>query len=196
MVKGCDEQMLEGGCFVPLTRNEFEEDYAKKSGVSVEWLHQHDQHGCVCSCGEEGCQGWQMKGNIMEIKKLYSFCDWRGDLTPLEFSDLPFVPQRLFIVKNVEKGIKRGEHAHHKTRQFLICIRGEIKVVTHNGIKYDETVLIEGQTALIEPYHWDWQEFLTGDDILLVVCSTPFDLNDYILNFNSFLEISRRDGKK
>jgi hypothetical protein len=127
----------------------------------------------------------------MEIKKLNAFHDSRGDLTPLEFSDLPFTPQRLFIVKNVEKGIKRGEHAHHKTRQFLICLKGIIKVVAHNGIAYNERILSEGSSTLIETYHWDYQEFLTGNDILLVICSTPFDLKDYILDFDEFLEITK-----
>lgn len=127
----------------------------------------------------------------MEIKQVHSFFDRRGDLTPLEFSDLPFTPQRLFIVKNCEKGIKRGEHAHHKTKQFLICLKGEIKVVTHDGIRYDEGILKEGYSTLIETYQWDYQEFLTGNDILIVVCSTPFDLKDYILDFNTFKEIMK-----
>lgn len=127
----------------------------------------------------------------MEIKKLNAFYDKRGDLTPLEFSDLPFTPQRLFIVKNVEKNIKRGEHAHHKTRQYLICLKGIIKVVTHDGRAYDEAILSEGYTTLIEAYHWDYQEFLTGNDTLLVICSTPYDKKDYILNFDQFLKITK-----
>ncbi len=131
----------------------------------------------------------------MDKSSLKSFRDDRGDLTPLEFSDLPFLAQRLFVVKNCKTGIKRGEHAHYKTRQFLMCLKGRIKVVTHDGIKYDEEIITEGETTLIEPYHWDWQEFLTGNDVLLVVCSTPFDIHDYILNFERFLEITkeRRD---
>jgi len=127
----------------------------------------------------------------MEIKKLYSFYDWRGDLTPLEFYDLPFTPKRLFIVKNCEKGIRRGEHAHHKTQQLLICLKGEIKVVTHNGKSKEVGILKEGCTTLIKAYHWDYQEFLSGDDVLLVVCSTPFDIKDYILNFDDFLRITK-----
>lgn len=127
----------------------------------------------------------------MEIKKLNAFHDERGDLTPLEFSDLPFTPQRLFIVKNVEKGIERGKHAHHKTRQFLICLKGIIKVVTHDGIAYDEGLLSEGYATLIETYHWDWQEFLTGDDTLLVICSTSYNMKDYIFNWDKFLKITK-----
>ena len=127
----------------------------------------------------------------MEIEKLEAFLDKRGDLTPLEFSDLPFSPKRIFVVKNVERGLRRGEHAHKKTKQFLICLKGAIKVVTHNGESYDEGILTEGYSTFIETYHWDWQEFLTGNDILLIVCSTPYNENDYIFSFIKFLKITR-----
>lgn len=127
----------------------------------------------------------------MEIKRLYSFKDDRGDLTPLELFNLPFDAQRIFIVKNCKKGIKRGEHAHYKTQQFLICLKGEIKVITHNGESFDEGLLKEGDCTLIKAYHWDYQVFLTGNDVLLAICSTPFDLNDYILDFNEFLKITK-----
>ena len=130
----------------------------------------------------------------MEIKHIHSFGDWRGDLTPLEFSDLPFTPKRLFIVKNCGVGMRRGEHAHYTTQQLLICLKGEIKVVTHNGKKKDEGILKEGHSTLIESYHWDYQEFLTGEDILLVICSTLFNLDDYILDFDKFKEIVK--GRK
>jgi hypothetical protein len=43
-----------------MTKDEFEQMYAEKSGVSVEWLHEHDRIGLPCSCGEGGCEGWQM----------------------------------------------------------------------------------------------------------------------------------------
>ena len=127
----------------------------------------------------------------MEIKDLKNFRDLRGDLTPIEFNDLPFIPQRLFIVKNCQPGIKRGEHAHYKTRQYLICLKGCIKVVTHNGDVWADQTLREGQATLIEALNWDYQEFLTGNDILLVICSTSFDLDDYILDFEEFKHIVR-----
>lgn len=127
----------------------------------------------------------------MEIKKFKVFEDERGDLTPIEFSDLPFIPQRIFIVKNCEKGIKRGGHAHHKTQQLLICLKGSIKAVTHDGVIESTGILNEGDTAFIDTYQWDYQEFLTGNDVLLVLCSTPFNIDDYILNYEDFLRIAR-----
>lgn len=129
---------------------------------------------------------------MMEIKKLRAFWDMRGDLTPLEFKDLPFLPQRLFIVKNSPAGTRRGEHAHYKTMQYLICLKGEIRVVIHNGQTWDKRIITEGETVLIDKLHWDYQEFLTGKDVLLVICNTSFNQEDYISNFDTFLKITRK----
>lgn len=37
----------------------FEEAYAKRSGVTVEWLRQH-RIALPCQCGEPDCEGWAM----------------------------------------------------------------------------------------------------------------------------------------
>ncbi|MDP2720242.1 MAG: hypothetical protein Q8P44_10565, partial [Dehalococcoidia bacterium] len=39
---------------------EFEEGYAERSGVTVEWLHENGLFPVPCKCGEEGCKGFQM----------------------------------------------------------------------------------------------------------------------------------------
>jgi len=122
----------------------------------------------------------------MLVVKHKTFTDNRGDLIPIEFDQFPFIPKRLFIVKNVPQGYRRGEHAHYKTQQYLICLRGFIKVALHNGKVLDECILKEGDAILIREMMWDYQEFLTDNDVLLVVCSTKFDLNDYIGDFEEF----------
>ena len=43
-----------------MTKEEFEKGYAKRSGVTVEWLHFKNQFAIPCDCGESGCYGWQM----------------------------------------------------------------------------------------------------------------------------------------
>ena len=43
-----------------MTRKEFEERYAQRSGMPVERLHELGLTAKPCVCGEEGCQGWQM----------------------------------------------------------------------------------------------------------------------------------------
>lgn len=44
-----------------MTRQEFEAQYAAKSGVTLQWLWDEGQISLPCDCGEEGCQGWQMR---------------------------------------------------------------------------------------------------------------------------------------
>ena len=44
-----------------VTLSAFEQQYAERSGVTVEWLHAHDQFGAPCDCEDPSCSGWQMK---------------------------------------------------------------------------------------------------------------------------------------
>lgn len=125
----------------------------------------------------------------MKIDNLKIFYDTRGDLIPIEFDQIPFIPKRCFIVKDCPAGMVRGNHAHYKTKQYLICLKGKIRVFVFDGIHSDECLLKEGQATLIENLRWDSQEFVTGDDLLLVLCSTSFTIEDYIFEMDNFLEI-------
>ena len=44
-----------------MTKIEFEEGYARRSGVTIEWLNIHGQYAVPCDCEEEGCGGWKME---------------------------------------------------------------------------------------------------------------------------------------
>lgn len=43
-----------------LSKEKFEKDYAERSGMSLEQLHELGGHGEVCDCEEVGCFGWKM----------------------------------------------------------------------------------------------------------------------------------------
>ena len=43
-----------------MTKDEFEQGYAERSGVTVEWLRDNDYCAFPCDCEEDGCNGWQM----------------------------------------------------------------------------------------------------------------------------------------
>lgn len=112
-----------------------------------------------------------------------------GSLIPIEFKDLPFIPKRIFIVSNVPKNAERGQHAHFETQQILICLKGKILVKLYNGKSLDEFHLNEKEGIFVDKMIWDSQVFLTGDDILLSICSTNYDKKDYIENMKEFEEI-------
>lgn len=63
------------------TKDQFESAYAKKSGITVEELHKHDQYAVPCDCGEEDCPGWKMMTfPKVELKKLSGRCERCGQL--------------------------------------------------------------------------------------------------------------------
>lgn len=113
-----------------------------------------------------------------------------GTLVPIDFFELPFTPKRVFYVRNVPAGEERGKHAHYKTKQLLICIKGSILVRLHNGKKLVEHLLSDGEAVLINEMIWDSQVFKTGDDVLLSICSTNYDKSDYIEDFEEFLKLT------
>ena len=55
-----------------------------------------------------------------------TFDDARGRLAPFEFNQLPFVPLRMFVVRDVPVGTTRGGHAHRSQRHLLICLAGKV----------------------------------------------------------------------
>jgi len=121
--------------------------------------------------------------------KLKPFEDEKGSLIPIEFKDVPFEVKRLFLIKNVPRYSIRGEHAHFKTKQLLICLKGHIEIFTHDGKTLSNNIIKENETFFIDRLIWDYQQFLTNDCEMLVLCSTNYILEDYITNFEQFLKI-------
>jgi hypothetical protein len=54
-----------------------------------------------------------------------------------------------------------------------------------------ETVLEENDTVFIDKMTWDSQVFLTGNDVLLSICSTEYNIDDYIDDFDFFLKLNK-----
>lgn len=120
------------------------------------------------------------------VKQWSSHIDNIGRLTPIEFKELPLTPVRAFVVTNVPAGAARGGHAHLKTQQYLYCVEGLIKVLLNDGTTNNEFLLEKGQGVLVKEMVWDSQIFLSGKDTLLVFCSTEYNREDYITDFEDF----------
>ena len=73
-----------------------------------------------------------------------------GTLVPIELSDLPFEPRRIFYVSGVPKGEERGNHAHFETQQILVCLQGSILVKLHDGRDLKEYRLNPNQAILVD----------------------------------------------
>jgi dTDP-4-dehydrorhamnose 3,5-epimerase-like enzyme len=121
-----------------------------------------------------------------------TFNEPEGVLVPIEFNNLSFEPKRVFYVVNVPKQEERGMHAHYETQQILTCLQGEILVRLHDGSSLQEYRLRPNEWILVDKMIWDSQVFITGNDILMSMCSTAYDKDDYIECFEEFLRIRNK----
>ena len=122
--------------------------------------------------------------------------DPRGDLTVGEFENgFPFRPKRYFIVFGVSSGTLRGEHAHRKCHQFLICARGRCNAVVDDGTMRREIVLDHPSMGIyVPPMIWGTQWNYSTDAALLVFASEYYDPGDYIRDYSVFLNAVRAVG--
>jgi UDP-2-acetamido-3-amino-2,3-dideoxy-glucuronate N-acetyltransferase len=130
----------------------------------------------------------------VQLHRLPRFDDIRGALTVGDFKrDLPFVPERYFVVFQVPTEETRGEHAHRRCHQFLVCIHGSVRVLADDGVHRAEFVLDSQSTGLhIPPMVWGTQYSYSRDAVLLVFASLPYDDGDYIRDYEEFVRLATR----
>jgi UDP-2-acetamido-3-amino-2,3-dideoxy-glucuronate N-acetyltransferase len=116
--------------------------------------------------------------------------DIRGDLSVGEFpSDIPFTPSRYFLVFNVPSEETRGEHAHYKCHQFLICVKGSCSVVVDDGSNRSEVLLDRPDKGIyLPPLTWGIQYKYSEDAVLLVFASDQYDSDDYIRDYAKYID--------
>lgn len=119
--------------------------------------------------------------------------DMRGCLSAGEFErEIPFTPKRYFLVYGVPTAETRGEHAHLKCHQFLIAVNGSVHVVADDGDVRQEFVLDRNNLGLyLPPMTWGIQYRYSHDAILLVFASDYYDPEDYIRDYEKFMEMVR-----
>ena len=116
----------------------------------------------------------------------------RGSLVVGEFAALPFTPQRFFSVYGVPQGNVRGEHAHYECEQLLVALHGSVRCTVDDGTNRREIVLDSPSAALYVPARiWGIQDEYSADAVLLVLASLPYDLSDYVRNYDDFVRLVR-----
>ena len=148
----------------------------------------------------QSTQNNKCKSHIQNVQliKIPLISDLRGDLSFAQINDhLPFTPKRYFIVYNVQNKEIRGEHAHKKLSQFLVCIVGNCSVMLDDGLNNREEYLLDnpGLGLLIPPLVWGVQYKYSQDAVLLVLASETYDESDYIRDYDQFLAtVKNKEG--
>jgi acetyltransferase-like isoleucine patch superfamily enzyme/dTDP-4-dehydrorhamnose 3,5-epimerase-like enzyme len=129
----------------------------------------------------------------VRIVEVPNHMDMRGSLAAGEVgADIPFTPQRFFVVFDVPSQHVRGEHAHHTCAQFLVCLAGSVMVHLDDGHRRAEVLLdTRDRGVLVPPLVWASQFKYSADAVLLVLASHEYDKDDYIRDYGQFLDLVR-----
>jgi UDP-2-acetamido-3-amino-2,3-dideoxy-glucuronate N-acetyltransferase len=128
------------------------------------------------------------------VHELPQIEDLRGNLSVIEFQkDVPFEVKRCFWVYGVPGREVRGEHAHFKCHQFVMCVAGSVQLVLDNGLERAQVSLDRPSLGVhIPPMKWGVQYKYSDDAVLVVFASHLYDAEDYIRDYGSFLHHVRQ----
>ena len=128
----------------------------------------------------------------MQIMK-YTFQqhgDERGMLVAVEeLKDIPFEIKRIYYVYDTKDGVRRGYHAHKSLEQIFICVHGSCKILLDNGKEQKEVILEKPYEGLYVPNNM-WREMydFSEDAVLMVLASSYYDKEDYIRDYQEFVD--------
>ena len=112
-----------------------------------------------------------------------------GNITPVHSGvNVPFDIKRVFYLYDIPAGESRGAHAHKKCHQFLVAASGSFEVMIEDGVNKKVVQLNRPFYGLhIPPGIWACELNFSSGAICLVLTSEKFDKEDYIRDYNEFL---------
>jgi dTDP-4-dehydrorhamnose 3,5-epimerase-like enzyme len=123
----------------------------------------------------------------LKIIQLGRFTSPNGELIVAEVEKhIPTAIKRAFAIRAGLNAI-RGQHAHRRCTQILVCLHGAVRVICDDGRDRQVVELNQpDQALLIPPSIWAEQLYLESPTILLVLCDRLFDEADYIRDRKEF----------
>lgn len=131
-----------------------------------------------------------MSWRLVDIPK---FSDGRGSLCSIEFGDMvPFSVRRCYYIIDVSTNVERGKHAHKDLFQLMVFPSGSGEIFLHDGER-SETFLLDSANKglIIGPLVWREMRSFSPGSVCLVFASNPYDISDYIFDFEEFKLICR-----
>ncbi|MCG3769445.1 MAG: TDP-4-oxo-6-deoxy-alpha-D-glucose-3,4-oxoisomerase [Nitrosomonadaceae bacterium] len=131
---------------------------------------------------------------VSHIELPHHFAE-NGDLVVIEgLVHVPFAIVRVFVVR-APVGAIRGQHAHKACFQFLACPIGSIEVRCDDG-DHAETYILDRPNVglLVPPGIWAQQTYLALGSVLTVLCDRPYELHDYVRDYDDFKAYREANG--
>ena len=129
-----------------------------------------------------------------KIIQLPKISDSRGNLSVIEeLKDIPFKIERTYWIYDVPGGEKRGGHAYKENQEFIVALSGSFDVVLDDGREKKVFSLNRSYNGLYVPKGiWREMENFSTNSLALVLSSTKYDREDYIRDYQDFLNFSNQ----
>ncbi|MEG1611114.1 MAG: FdtA/QdtA family cupin domain-containing protein [Alistipes sp.] len=124
------------------------------------------------------------------IITLPKILDRRGNLSFIEGNNhVPFTIARTYWIYDVPGGEVRGGHAYRRNEELVVALSGSFDVVLYDGIKEYRFHLNRSYYGVYIPkMMWRTLENFSTNSLALVLASTPYDVNDYMRDIDTFRE--------
>ncbi len=134
------------------------------------------------------------KAKIIELPKIE---DHRGNLSFIEERNhIPFKIERIYWIYDIPGGAKRGGHAFKKQQEFIVVLSGSFDVIISDGKETHKYNLNRSYYGLYVPERlWRQMENFSTNSVAIILSSTVFNENDYIRNWDIFLEYVRNEKR-
>lgn len=159
--------------------NERENELMNEGANETNTIHQstiNNQHCSVYDCG------------IITLDRHHS--QRKGDISVIENGEsIPFDVKRIYYLYDVPGGESRGGHAHKELQQLILAASGSFTVTLDDGnVKRSYTLNRPYQGLLVKPGIWRTLDDFSSGSVCLVLASEKYDAEDYIRDYNEFLE--------
>ncbi len=126
---------------------------------------------------------------MIKTINLPKILDERGNLSIIEGeSHIPFDIKRVYWIYDVPGGEFRGSHALKDTDEFIVALSGSFDVVLDDGKEEKKFPLNRSYYGLLIPkLVWRKIENFSTNSLALVVSSKFFDADEYIRDYDQFL---------
>lgn len=130
--------------------------------------------------------------SVLELPRIHNRA---GNITPIEnMENIPFETKRIYYLYDIPGGESRGGHAHKALMQLLVAASGSFDVSIGDGINKRTITLNRPYFGLlVVPGIWRELSNFSSGAICLVLASEIYMENDYIRNYNDFLNYKKNE---
>lgn len=134
-----------------------------------------------------------MKMQDVKIIDLPKILDKRGNLSIIEeLKNIPFKIKRSYWIYDVPGGEMRGGHAYKRNQEFIVALSGSFDVVLDDGECEKVFSLNRSFYGVYVPQGiWRKMQNFSTNALALVLSSTIYDPNDYILEYTDFVQYKK-----